>query len=110
MMMAMDCNNLIGKADGMPWHISTDLKYFKRLTMGKPLIMGRVTFDSIGKPLPGRTSIVITRDASWSHPGAKVVGTLQEGFEVASTEAPEEVMVIGGASICQLAMPVTERL
>ena len=61
MIMAMDVNRLIGKDGGMPWHISADLKYFKRITMGKPVIMGRRTFDSLGKPLPGRPNIVITR-------------------------------------------------
>jgi len=110
MIMAMDSNKLIGKADGMPWHISSDLKYFRRLTTGKPVIMGRVTFDAIGKPLPERTNIVVTRNAEWSNPGVQVVSTLQQGFDVASTLGTEEVMVIGGASICKLAMPVTERL
>ena len=110
MVMAMDCNKLIGKAGGMPWHISSDLKYFKRITMDKPVVMGRVTFDSLGKPLSGRANIVITRDAAWSSPGVEVVGSLEEGLDAARKQGSDEVMVIGGASICQLAMPVTERL
>jgi len=109
-MMAMDCNKLIGKADGLPWHISSDLKYFKRVTMGKPVIMGRVTFESIGKPLPGRSNIVITRNKVWGVSGVEVVRSLQEGLDVASEQGAEEAMVIGGASVCQLAMPYTERL
>lgn len=110
MIMAMDCNKLIGKTGGLPWHISSDLKYFKRVTMNKPIVMGRVTFDSIGKPLPGRTNIVITRDANWNEPGVVVAGSLQEGLNAAREQGAEEAMVIGGASICKLAMPVTERL
>jgi dihydrofolate reductase len=110
MIMAMDSNKLIGSAGGLPWRISSDLQYFKRVTMGKPVIMGRITFESIGKPLPGRTSIVVTRDRRWKYPGVVVVPSLQEGYRVAREEHAEEAMVIGGASLCQHAMPLTERL
>jgi len=110
MIMAMDRNKLIGREGGLPWHISADLQYFKRVTMDKPIIMGRVTFESIGKPLPGRANIVVTRDASMVVAGVEVVGSLQEGLDVASSQGAQEAMVIGGASICKLAMPVTERL
>lgn len=69
MIMAMDANKLIGKAGGLPWYIPGELAYFKKVTMGKPVVMGRKTFDSIGKPLPGRTNIVVTRNANWSAEG-----------------------------------------
>ena len=77
MIMAMDVNRLIGKDGGMPWHISADLKYFKRITMGKPVIMGRRTFDSLGKPLPGRPNIVITRSKDWTAAGVQVAASLE---------------------------------
>ena len=110
MVMAMDLNRLIGKDGGLPWHISADLKYFKRITMGKPLIMGRKTFDSIGKPLPGRPNIVITRNRAWSADGVQVAESLSQAVELAAEHAAEEMMIIGGASICHEAMPLTERL
>lgn len=110
MVMAMDVNRLIGKEGGLPWHISSDLKYFKRITMSKPLIMGRKTYDSIGKPLPGRPNIVITRNKDWSVEGVQRAESLEQAFEFAAAYDAEEMMVIGGASICQAAMPHTERL
>ena len=118
MMMAMDRNKLIGKDGGMPWHISSDMGYFKRITMEKPIIMGRVTYESLGKPLPGRDNIVITRDRNWGaaevEPGVEaeveVVGSLEDSFEAARKHGAGEAIVIGGAAICKLAMPLTERL
>ncbi len=110
MVMAMDLNRLIGKDGGLPWHISADLKYFKRITMGKPVIMGRKTYDSIGKPLPGRPNIVITRSNEWSAEGVQIAKSLAHSFELAAEHSAEEVMIIGGASICQEAMPLTDRL
>jgi len=110
MIMAMDSNRLIGKNGGMPWHISADLKYFKRITMGKPVIMGRKTFDSIGKPLPGRPNIVITRSEDWTADGVQVASSLELAFNLAQEHQADEMMVIGGASICQEAMQYIERL
>lgn len=110
MIMAMDKAKLIGKHGGMPWKISSDLKYFKRVTMGKPLIMGRVTFDSLGRPLPGRPNIVLTRDETWTADGVEAVHTLEVAFSAARKHHGDEMMVIGGASLCQLAMPHTRRL
>ncbi len=110
MVMAMDLNRLIGKDGGMPWHISAELKYFKRITMGKPVIMGRKTYDSIGKPLPGRPNIVITRSDSWSAEGVQIANSLAQAFELAEAHEAKEVMVIGGASICEEAMSHTDRL
>ena len=110
MVMAMDNNCLIGKDGGMPWHISSDLKYFKRITMGKPLIMGRKTFDSLGRPLPGRPNIVVTRNKEWAVENVEVASGLEEAFELAKKHGVNEAMVIGGASLCELAMPYTDRL
>ncbi len=110
MIMAMDNAKLIGKGGGMPWDISTDLQYFKRVTMGKPMIMGRVTFDSLGRPLPGRPHIVVTRDPDWQFDGVEVAHSLEKAFTAASNHEGDEVMVIGGASLCAAAMKNTERL
>lgn len=110
MMMAMDANRLIGKNGGLPWHISADLKYFKRVTMGKPIIMGRKTFDSIGKPLPGRPNIVITRNENFRADGVEIAKSLEESFLLARQHEADEMMVIGGAGICLEAMPHTQRL
>lgn len=110
MVMAMDKNRLIGKGGDMPWHIPSDLKYFKRVTMGKPVIMGRKTFDSLGKPLPGRPNIVVTRNKDWSVEGVQVASSLEEAFDLAKEHSTEEIMVVGGASLCAQAMPSTDRL
>jgi len=110
MVMAMDKNCLIGKDGGLPWHISADLKYFKRITMGKPMIMGRKTYDSIGRPLPGRQSIVVTRNIQWSADNVEVAATLEDSFQLARCHQANEMMIIGGASVCEAAMPHTERL
>ena len=110
MIMAMDTNRLIGKDGGMPWHISADLKYFKRITMGKPVIMGRKTFDSMGKALPGRPNIVITRNKDWAAAEVQVASALEQALQFAQEHQSDEMMVIGGASICQEAMQYVERL
>lgn len=110
MFMAMDRNKLVGRQGTMPWKIASDLKYFKRMTMSRPLIMGRVTFDSLGGILPGRPHIVITRDQTWSYDGVIVVHSLEDGIEVAKQFDSEEMMIIGGANICAQAIPLTERL
>ena len=110
MIMAMDNNRLVGKDGGLPWHISSDLKYFKRITMGKPMIMGRRTFESIGKPLPGRPNIVITRNKDWDADGVQVASSFDQAVEYARQHDSQEVMVIGGASVCEQAMPQTQRL
>ena len=110
MIMAMDTNRLIGKDGSMPWHISAELKYFKRITMGKPVIMGRKTFDSLGKPLPGRPNIVITRNEDWAVTGVQRASSLEQAIQFAREHQSDELMVIGGASVCQEAMPFIERL
>ena len=87
LMVARGRNNVIGSAGGLPWHLSSDLKLFKAVTSGKPVIMGRKTWDQVGKPLPGRRNIVITRQADWSAPGAEVVHTLKDAIALAELGA-----------------------
>jgi len=107
-------NGAIGMAGGLPWHISGDLKFFKAKTLGKPVIMGRKTYDSIGKPLPGRPNIVITRNASFAAEGVESVGDLESAMTLAGSLALDsgaaEIMVIGGAEIYAQAMPFAGRL
>ena len=105
---AMGSNRVIGLDGDMPWHFSEDLKHFKRTTMGGVMIMGRKTFDSIGRPLPGRRTIVITRSADWSHEGVEVVHSLDEALNSAGTSAP--VFVVGGGEIYAQALPLATRL
>lgn len=108
MVVAATENNVIGRDNGMPWHLPDDLKYFKARTMGKPMLMGRKTFESIGKPLPGRTSVVMTRDLAWKADGVVVVRSLDEALAWAAN-APE-LCVVGGAEIFRLAWPHAKRL
>lgn len=114
MIWAMAENRVIGRDNKLPWHLPNDLKYFKRLTTGKAVIMGRKTYDSIGKPLPNRTNIVITRDTGFSAEGIKVVHTLDAAIELAEAECVisgnEEVIIMGGAEIYKLAQPRADRL
>lgn len=108
-------NGVIGRNNALPWHLPGDLRYFKRTTMGKPVIMGRKTFESIGRPLPGRTNIVITRQSNYSAPdGVRVVNSLDEALalaeDVALIDGAEELMVIGGEAIYAGALPLAQRL
>lgn len=96
--VAIGDNGVIGRDGDLPWAPTGDLAHFKALTMGHPIVMGRATFESIGRPLPGRTSIVLTRDPSWRAEGVRVVGGLDEALEVAA-ELDDEVFVIGGAQV-----------
>ncbi|TPE61120.1 dihydrofolate reductase [Sandaracinobacter neustonicus] len=96
-------NDVIGKDGAMPWHLPADLRHFRRITMGKPVIMGRKTFASIGKPLPGRHNIVLTRDAAFSAEGVTVASSFADAISAA---AADEIMVIGGAEIYALARPL----
>jgi dihydrofolate reductase len=107
-------NGVIGKNNALPWRIPADMRYFKRTTMGKPIVMGRKTFESIGKPLPGRTNIVITRNPAFVAEGVKVVSSLDEALklaeDIAVADGAEELVVIGGAEIYRSAMPRADRL
>jgi dihydrofolate reductase len=104
---AVAAANVIGRGGKLPWRIPADLAYFKRLTMGHGIIMGRKTFQAIGKPLPGRRNIVMTRDPEFHAPGCITARTVPEAMAAAG---PGEVFVIGGAEIYSLFMPSTERL
>jgi dihydrofolate reductase len=112
--VAMANNRAIGKDNKLLWYIPEDLQYFKKTTFGKPIIMGRKTFESIGKPLPGRLNIVVTRQKDFEHPGVKVVNSIEEALKVAEAQATidgvEEVMCIGGAEIYASALSKTDRL
>lgn len=103
-------NDVIGADGDMPWKLSTDLKHFKRLTLGHPVVMGRKTFESIGRPLPGRANIVVTRDAGWAHEGVARAASLEEAFALAGKTATDAVMVIGGGTIYAAALPLADRL
>ncbi|MFE6167883.1 dihydrofolate reductase [Viridibacillus arvi] len=109
LIVAHDENNVIGLNNAMPWHLPGDLAYFKRTTMGKPMIMGRKTFESIGKPLPGRTNIVITRDEEYAREGIVIVHSLEEALAQAEKES-EEIMIIGGEQIFRMTLPMADRL
>ncbi len=106
-------NGVIGKDGALPWHLPADLRRFKAMTVGKPVIMGRKTFDSIGKPLPGRHNIVLTRDKAWQAEGVTVVANLAEAVAAAGLDPrarADEIMVIGGAQIYAEAMPSATRI
>ncbi len=105
---AMDRNRLIGNRNQLPWHLPADLAHFKRVTMGKPVIMGRKTFESIGRPLPGRTNIVLTGSADFHADGVLVASSLEQALEYAA--GANEAMVIGGGMIYRLVLPSADRL
>ena len=100
----------IGKDNDLLWKIPEDLKRFKSLTMGHPIIMGRKTFESIGRPLPGRTNIIVTRNKGYVVPGATIVSSIEEAIAYAKNIDIQELFVIGGQEIYTLALPYTDRL
>ena len=108
LIVAASTNNAIGIRGDLPWRLSGDLKRFKAVTMGKPIIMGRKTWDSIGRPLPGRQNIVITRQPGFSAEGCDVVASVAEAVALAGDV--DEVMVIGGSQIYELALPSADRI
>ncbi len=114
LIVAVADNGVIGSNNQLPWRISADLKYFKRVTLGKPIIMGRLTYESIGKPLPGRTNIVMTRDSAWQADGVERASDLEAALaiakQIANDSELEEVMIIGGATIYREALPRADRL
>ncbi|EKF75478.1 dihydrofolate reductase [Alcanivorax hongdengensis A-11-3] len=114
MMVAKASNDVIGRDNKLPWYLPNDLKYFKQVTFGKPVIMGRKTWESLKGPLPGRTNIVITRQPDYQAEGAKVVATLDEAIRLAENVAfidgQEEAVIMGGAEIYKLALPSADRL
>ncbi len=107
-------NGVVGRDNQLPWYLPEDLKHFKRTTLGKPVLMGRKTWESIGRPLPGRTNIVITRQPDYQSQGAHVAASLEQAVELAEAVAvidgARELMVIGGAEIYRLALPRAQRM
>jgi dihydrofolate reductase len=114
MIAAVAANGIIGDHGRLPWRLPSDFAYFRAQTMGKPLLMGRKTFESIGRPLPGRTNIVITRQRGYQPDGVLVIddleAALEHGRNIAAADGAEEVMVAGGETIYRAAMPQADRL
>jgi dihydrofolate reductase len=107
-------NGVIGRNNTLPWRLPEDLRYFKKVTLGKPIVMGRKTFESIGRPLPGRTNIVLTRNPGFQAEGVRVVASIDDALrlaqDIAATDGVREVVVIGGAEIYKAAIPRADRL
>ena len=114
MIAAVGANGVIGAEGQIPWRLPTDFAHFKRTTLGKPLVMGRKTFESIGKPLPGRTNIIVTRQQGYAPEGVIVAASLAAALElargVAAADGAQEVMIGGGGEIYREAMPLAQRL
>lgn len=118
LIVALAENRVIGRDNKLPWYLPNDLKYFKQVTMGKPVVMGRKTYESIGRPLPGRANIIITRQADYQPRGAnesvKVVASLEAARELAESicliDGQQEAMIIGGAEIYTQALPLVDRM
>ena len=108
LIVAISENHVIGREGQLPWHLSADLKRFKQLTMGHHIVMGRKTYDSIGRQLPGRISVVLTRQSEWTVEGVLTASDLPTALKLAGDD--EEVFVIGGSQIYQLALPLVDRL
>jgi dihydrofolate reductase len=111
---AVSDNGVIGRDNALPWHLGSDLKRFKAITIGKPVVMGRKTYQSIGKPLPGRTNIVVSRDPDFAPPGVLVARSVEAALAVARDDAAgrgtAEIAVIGGTGIFAQTMPLADRL
>ena len=105
---AMDKNRLIGKNNQLPWHLPADLAFFKQSTLGKPVVMGRNTFESIGKPLPGRQNIVVTSNPEWQASGCDVATSIDGAIELAMSA--DEIMLIGGASLYEQTIDIVDKL
>jgi dihydrofolate reductase len=103
-------NGVIGKDGGMPWHLPADLAHFRRVTMGKPVVMGRRTHESIGRALPGRLNLVLSRDSGYCPHGCQRVGSLEDAMDIASAEGAAEIMVIGGGGVYRDALVDADRI
>jgi dihydrofolate reductase len=106
---AISDNKVLGNKGKIPWQIPEDMKHFRDITLGHPIIMGRKTWDALGKPLPGRTNIVITRDKSVHPEGAQVVHSIEQAIKEAKKEK-KEIFIVGGGEIYKLALPYTDKL
>src|SRR5262245_37513826 len=107
---AMAENGVIGRGGQLPWRLEADLARFKQLTMGHTVIMGRKTWESIGRPLPGRRMIVVTRQGRYAADGIEVAGNLEAALEAARVAGEEEAFIIGGAEVYRQALPLADRL
>ena len=111
--VAVADNGVIGRGNALPWDLPDDLQHFKRTTMGRPIVMGRKTFESIGRPLPGRLNIILTRDPSWTAHGVSVASSIEQAIDLAEGQAfidgADSVMVIGGAEVYRQALPFASR-
>ncbi len=110
LIVAIDEDMGIGKDGRLPWHLRADLQRFKRLTMGHHLVMGRKTYQSIGKPLPGRKNIILSRDPAFQAPGCLVLPSLQEALDLARQGSEDELFIIGGGQIYAQALPLADRI
>lgn len=110
LVVAVARNGVIGAGGDLVWRISDDLKWFKKVTMGKPIVMGRKTYESIGKPLPGRANIVITRNPDYAPEGVFAVQTVEAALDLARVQGAEEICVIGGGEIYAQTLPIADRI
>ena len=108
--VAVAANGVIGRGNALPWHLSSDLRRFKRLTMGHHLVIGRRTWESLGRPLPGRRMIVISRSTPTLPAGVQTAGSLDEAIVLAAATSDDELFVGGGAAIYAMALPIADRL
>jgi len=106
--VAMTCERVIGRDGMLPWHLPDDLRFFRRTTSGHPVVMGRITYDSIGKPLPNRRNIILTRDPTWSAPGVETIRHPEDLLLLPDLSSP--VFIIGGAQIYQSFLPMLDEL
>lgn len=109
LIVAMDQNRVIGKDNQLPWHLPADLQYFKKVTMGKPIVMGRKTFESIGRVLPGRENVIVTRNHAYTNADCTILHSINEVKQFAD-DRDQEVFIIGGAEIFREILPVTHRI
>src|SRR5688572_13042269 len=109
-LLAASENNVIGKDNKLPWHLPSDLKYFKNLTWALPVVMGRKTYESISKPLSGRRTIVMTRNNDWNAEGVEVTNSIENAVELAKESAVKEIFIIGGGEIFKTFLPNAQRI
>jgi len=110
LIVAADRNNAIGMDGQLPWHLPQDLRFFKNITWAMPVVMGRKTFESFGKPLPGRPNIVITTNRDWKAEGVDAVHSLEDALQKAATLETKEIFIIGGGTIYKTTLPMAQRV
>ncbi|HYG40012.1 MAG TPA: dihydrofolate reductase [Cytophagales bacterium] len=108
--VARSKNNVIGRNNDLPWHLTDDLKNFRKITTGNPIIMGRKTYESIGKPLPGRTNIIVTRQKDYKVEGCEVVNSLPQALQIAKTINAKEAFIIGGAELINQSLEIVNKM